>query len=63
MEDLLNHVLYTSLGWEMGNEGHILFTDPLSIPKAFKEQVVQLMFETMLLDESQTALLILVMGR
>uniref|UniRef100_A0A2N9GPK9 Uncharacterized protein n=1 Tax=Fagus sylvatica TaxID=28930 RepID=A0A2N9GPK9_FAGSY len=34
MEDLLHHVLYSGLGWEMGNEGQILFTDPLSTPKA-----------------------------
>lgn len=33
MEDLLHYVLYTGLGWEMGNEGHILFTDPLCTPK------------------------------
>ncbi|KAB1224827.1 Actin-related protein 7 [Morella rubra] len=33
MEDLLNHVLYTGLGWEIGNEGQILFTDPLATPK------------------------------
>ena len=33
MEDLLHHVLYTGLGWEVGNEGQILFTDPLSTPK------------------------------
>lgn len=33
MEDLLHHVLYTGLGWEMGNEGQILFTDPLATPK------------------------------
>ncbi|XAR54482.1 hypothetical protein NMG60_11029627 [Bertholletia excelsa] len=46
MEDLLHFVLYTGLGWEMGNEGQILFTDPLSTPKAVKEQLVQLMFET-----------------
>ncbi|EXB40947.1 hypothetical protein L484_020680 [Morus notabilis] len=46
MEDLLHHVLYTGLGWEIGNEGQILFTDPLSIPKAAREQLVQLMFET-----------------
>ncbi|KAH7520998.1 hypothetical protein FEM48_Zijuj08G0204900 [Ziziphus jujuba var. spinosa] len=31
MEDLLHHVLYTGLGWVMGNEGQILFTDPLYI--------------------------------
>ncbi|EXB40949.1 hypothetical protein L484_020682 [Morus notabilis] len=45
MEDLLHHVLYTGLGWEIGNEGQILFTDPLSTPKAVREQLVQLMFE------------------
>lgn len=33
MEDLLHHVLYTGLGWEIGEEGQILFTDPLSTPK------------------------------
>lgn len=33
MEDLLHYVLYTGLGWEIGNEGQILFTDPLCTPK------------------------------
>lgn len=46
MEDLLHHVLYTGLGWEIGNEGQILFTDPLCTPKSVREQLVQLMFET-----------------
>ncbi|KAM0936142.1 putative Actin family, ATPase, nucleotide binding domain-containing protein [Dioscorea sansibarensis] len=46
MEDLLHHVLYTGLGWEIGEEGQILFTDPLSTPKNVREQLVQLMFET-----------------
>lgn len=46
MEDLLHHVLYSGLGWEVGNEGQVLFTDPLSTPKAVREQLVQLMFET-----------------
>ncbi|KAH9774537.1 actin-related protein 7 [Citrus sinensis] len=46
MEDLLHHVLYAGLGWEEGNEGQILFTDPLCSPKAVREQLVQLMFET-----------------
>ncbi|KAK9110349.1 hypothetical protein Sjap_018409 [Stephania japonica] len=46
MEELLRHVLYTGLGWEIGNEGQILFTDPLSTPKAVREQLVQMMFET-----------------
>ncbi|KAJ9174510.1 hypothetical protein P3X46_013147 [Hevea brasiliensis] len=46
MEDLLHYVLYTSLEWAKGNEGQILFTDPLCIPKSVTEQLVQLMFET-----------------
>lgn len=33
MEDLLQYVLYTGLEWEEGNEGQILFTDPLCTPK------------------------------
>ncbi|XP_073147822.1 actin-related protein 7 isoform X1 [Henckelia pumila] len=45
MEDLLKHVFYTGLGWEMGNEGQVLFTDPLATPKAIREQLVQMMFE------------------
>ncbi len=36
MEDLLRHVLYSGLGWEIGNEGQILFTDPLCTPKVFQ---------------------------
>lgn len=46
MEDLLQYVLYTGLDWEEGNEGQVLFTDPLCTPKAVREQLVQLMFET-----------------
>ncbi|GMH17344.1 hypothetical protein Nepgr_019185 [Nepenthes gracilis] len=45
IEDLLHHVLHASLGWEFGNEGHILFTDPILTPKAVREHLVQLMFE------------------
>ncbi|XP_064938578.1 actin-related protein 7-like [Musa acuminata AAA Group] len=33
MEDLLRHVLYTDLGWEVGDEGQILFAEPLFTPK------------------------------
>ncbi|PIN14463.1 actin [Handroanthus impetiginosus] len=45
MEDLLRHVLYDRLGWTIGNEGNILFADPLATSKALREQVVQLLFE------------------
>ena len=33
MEDLLSYVLYRNVGWEMGDEGQILFTEPLFTPK------------------------------
>lgn len=33
MEDLLRHVLYIDLGWEVGDEGQILFAEPLFTPK------------------------------
>jgi len=46
MEDLLHYVFYTGLGWEVGNEGQVLFADPLLTPKVIREQLVQLMFET-----------------
>jgi len=45
MEDLLNYVLYRNIGWEIGDEGQILFTEPLFTPKTLREQLVQLMFE------------------
>ncbi|KAJ6834907.1 actin-related protein 7 [Iris pallida] len=45
MEGLLHHVLYACLGWEIGEEGQVLFTEPLSTPKAVREQLVQMMFE------------------
>ncbi|KAK8614391.1 hypothetical protein V6N13_122750 [Hibiscus sabdariffa] len=35
MEDLLHHILYSGLEWEVGNEGQILFTEPLCTPKVF----------------------------
>ncbi|KAJ7982214.1 Actin-related protein [Quillaja saponaria] len=46
MEDLLHHALYTGLGWEMGNEGQLLFTEPIFTPKDVRKQFVQLLFET-----------------
>eukprot|EP01018_Ginkgo_biloba_P002499 Gb_02989 [translate_table: standard] len=46
MESLLHYVFYTGLGWEVGNEGQVLYADPLLTPKGIREQLVQLMFET-----------------
>lgn len=36
MEDLLNYVLYRNIGWEIGDEGQILFTEPLFTPKVMR---------------------------
>jgi actin-related protein 7 len=33
MEDLLGCVLYRNIGWEMGDEGQIIFTEPRFTPK------------------------------
>jgi len=46
IEDLLQHVLYTGLGWEIGNEGQILFTDPLCTPKVSQTCLLSLFLYT-----------------
>lgn len=46
MEDLWRYIFYTGLGWEVGNEGQLLITEPLLTPKVAREKVVQVMFET-----------------
>jgi len=50
IEDLLQHVLYTGLGWEIGNEGQILFTDPLCTPKVSDTCLLSLFLNTFFLD-------------
>jgi hypothetical protein len=39
MEYLLSYVLYRNIGWEMGDEGQILFTEPLFMPKVMLRSV------------------------
>uniref|UniRef100_A0A453LZC4 Actin-related protein 7 n=1 Tax=Aegilops tauschii subsp. strangulata TaxID=200361 RepID=A0A453LZC4_AEGTS len=67
MEDLLTYVLYRNIGWEMGDEGQILFTQPLFTPKALREQLVQLMFEKFnvsgFYDSEQAVLSLYAVGR
>jgi actin-related protein 7, plant len=41
MEDLLHHILYTNIGWEIGDEGQILFTEPLFTPKALSLSLIE----------------------
>uniref|UniRef100_A0A0D9VZS8 Actin-related protein 7 n=1 Tax=Leersia perrieri TaxID=77586 RepID=A0A0D9VZS8_9ORYZ len=67
MEDLLNYVLYSNIGWEIGDEGQILFTEPLFTPKALREQLAQLMFEKFnvsgFYDSEQAVLSLYAVGR
>lgn len=67
MEDLLHYVLYRNIGWEMGDEGQILFTEPLFTPKALREQLAQLMFEKFnvsgFYDSEQAVLSLYAVGR
>lgn len=44
IEDLLHHVLYNGLGWEVGNEGQILFTDPLCTPKVGQTDLLSYLY-------------------
>lgn len=44
VEDLLHHVLYSGLGWEIDNEGQILLTDPLCTPKVRLYLFLQIFF-------------------
>jgi len=62
MEDLLNYVLYRNIGWEIGDEGQILFTEPLFTPKAFMP-LNRLYCHSMLLDAFQDVQLTLGMGK
>ncbi|KAL5210927.1 hypothetical protein ABZP36_006550 [Zizania latifolia] len=67
MEDMLSYVLYSNIGWEMGEEGQILFTEPLFTPKALREQLAQLMFEKFnvsgFYDSEQAVLSLYAIGR
>mmetsp|Transcript_42204 Transcript_42204/g.100082 ORF Transcript_42204/g.100082 Transcript_42204/m.100082 type:complete len:260 (-) Transcript_42204:127-906(-) len=44
-EALLHDVLYNELGWKIGDEGNILYAEPLFISKGEREDICQLMFE------------------
>jgi actin-related protein 7 len=42
---MLHYLLYDQLGWEKGEEGSVLFVEPLFVGKSEREQLTQLMFE------------------
>lgn len=45
LDAMLHYLLYDQLGWEKGDEGSVLFVEPLFVGKAEREQLTQLMFE------------------
>jgi actin-related protein 7 len=45
LDAMLHYLLYDQLGWEKGEEGSVLFVEPLFVGKSEREQLTQLMFE------------------
>lgn len=44
-ESLIHYVLYSRLGWIMGQEGNVVLTEPILTSRPDRERVTQLMFE------------------
>lgn len=44
-EALLHFVLYDQIGWPQGDEGNLLYAEPLFMSKAEREDLCQIMFE------------------
>jgi actin-related protein len=45
LEAILHYLFYEQLGWVLGEEGSVLFVEPLFVGKSEREQLVQLLFE------------------
>jgi actin-related protein 7 len=45
LDAMLHYLLYDQLGWVKGEEGSVLFVEPLFVGKGEREQLAQLMFE------------------
>lgn len=45
LDSMLHYLLYEQLGWEKGDEGSVLFVEPLFVGKQEREMLTQLMFE------------------
>ncbi|KAJ9530642.1 hypothetical protein QJQ45_014755, partial [Haematococcus lacustris] len=45
LESLIHSSIYNQLGWPIGDEGAIVFCEPLLTPRSDREQLTQLMFE------------------
>ncbi|GBG62074.1 hypothetical protein CBR_g28550 [Chara braunii] len=68
MEDLWHHIFYSNKQfWEVGQEGQLLIAEPLFTPKAAREKMAQVMFETFnvlgLYSVEQAILSLYAMGR
>jgi len=46
LECITHHLLYDQLGWEYGNEGCVLTSEPLFTPKRSRERLTQMFFES-----------------
>ncbi|KAK9819407.1 hypothetical protein WJX74_000033 [Apatococcus lobatus] len=44
-EALMHYCLYNQLGWVAGDEGNLLLSQPLFLPRADQEQLTQIIFE------------------
>lgn len=45
LDAMLHYLFYDQLGWVKGEEGSVLFVEPLFVGKSEREQLTQLMFE------------------
>jgi len=45
LESMLHYLLYEQLGWVKGEEGSVLFVEPLFTGKSERERLAKLMFE------------------
>lgn len=45
IEDFWHYILYNQLGWEEGNEGQVLYAEPLFSSKASRERLAQVQIE------------------
>jgi actin-related protein len=48
IEDFWHYLLYNQLGWEEGNEGQVLYSEPLFTSKASRERLAQVSWSRML---------------
>ncbi len=67
LEELTHYALYELLGWEMGEEGSVIVSEPVLTSKSDREQMAQLFFEVFNVDglytQDQATLSLYAVGR